>query len=330
MLEAICSYVATPWRALARELRQEGCDAIVCHEYDYPRFDLAVWVGALLRIPVFATFQGAKGMLSPIEVPLRRLAIRRAAGLVIAAGAERQRVLDRYRLRPGMIASTPNPFDTRRWEPGNKTAAREELGIPNDVVVVEWQGRVQMTRKGLDVLLDAWARVCDDVDEPVLLVLVGTGRDDDPLRRAIRAHRYADSICWIDHYVRDRAMLWNYLCAADIAVLPSRHEGFAVAAVEAMACGLPVVASDAPGVADALGSRDSRAGIIVPVEDPNALASGLKQLISDPALRADLGRRGRRRADERFSMETVGTELRRFMTARGAFTPDRRDRRDRR
>jgi starch synthase len=228
-------------------------------------------------------------------------------------------VLGRYRLPPRRIASTPNPFDTRRWRPGNRTAARRELGIPDDLVVIEWQGRVQVTRKGLDVLLDAWARVCDEVEEQVLLVLVGTGRDDEMLRRAIRGHRHAPSICWVDHYVRDRAALWNYLCAADISVLPSRHEGFAVAAVEAMACGLPLVASDAPGVADALGSRDSRAGIIVPVADPVALAGGLTRLIRDPALRTAHGRRGRQRADQHFSIEKVGAELRRFMTARGAF-----------
>jgi glycosyltransferase involved in cell wall biosynthesis len=320
LLQSICSYVATPWRALARQLRQERCDAILCHEYDHPRFDVAVWVGALLRVPVFATFQGAKGPRSWIEVPLRRLAIRRAAGLVIAAETERQRVLGRYRLPPRRIASTPNPFDSRRWRPGDKAAARRDLGIPNEAVVVEWQGRVQIRRKGLDVLLDAWGKVCDDVDEQMVLLLVGTGLDDEALRRAIRAHRYAATVRWVDHYVRDRAVLWAYLSAADIAVLPSRHEGFAVAAVEAMACGLPLVASDAPGVSDAMGSSNDSAGIIVPVEDPTALATGLRQVIGDPALRAELGRRGRQRAGQHFSLETVGGSLRRFMTARGAFT----------
>lgn len=316
-LMSVGSYVATPWRALARELRQEGCEAILCHEYEYPRFDVAVWLGALLKMPVFATFQGADGPLSVIETPLRRLAMRRAAGFVIPASTERRRVRDRYGIPATKIAATPNPFDARRWTPGDKASARQELGIAAEAVVVEWHGRVQMHRKGLDVLLDAWAAVRSHVDDQIVLLLVGTGRDDDALRTAIQASNHAATIHWVDHYVLDRADLWRHLCAADIAVLPSRHEGFAVAAVEALACGLPLVASDAPGVIDAIGSGDEAAGIIVPVADPAALAGGLARLITDPALREALGTRGRRRAEERFSLETVGAELRAFMTSRG-------------
>jgi glycosyltransferase involved in cell wall biosynthesis len=321
-LTSLASYIATPWRALARELRLQGCQAILCHEYEYPRFDVAVWLGALLEVPVFATFQAADGPLSAIEMPLRRLAMRRAAGFVIAASAERRRVRERYGIPAAKIAATPNPFDVRRWTPGDRASARQELGIAADAVVVEWHGRVQMRRKGLDVLLDAWAAVCSHLDEHLLLLLVGTGRDHAELRAAIQGSHHAATIRWVDHYVLDRAALWHYLSAADIAVLPSRHEGFAVAAVEALAGGRPLVASDVPGVIDAVGSDDAAAGIIVPVADAGALASGLERLITDPVLRAELGTRGRRRAETYFSLEKVGAELRAFMTSRGGFHAD--------
>ncbi|MPZ73145.1 MAG: glycosyltransferase, partial [Nitriliruptorales bacterium] len=216
-LTSIGSYVATPWFALGRELRRERCAVILCHEYEHPRFDVAVWLGALLRMPVFATFQGADGPGSAVEVPLRRLAMRKAAGFIIAAGIERRRVRESYGVPSAKIAATPNPFDTRRWAPGDRTSVRKALGITSAAVVVEWQGRVQMSRKGLDVLLDAWGTVCDNLDEQLMLLLVGTGRDNEALRRAIRDSRHSATIRWVDHYVLDRTLLWDYLSAADIA-----------------------------------------------------------------------------------------------------------------
>ena len=141
-------------------------------------------------------------------------------------------------------------------------------------------------------------------------MLVGTGRNTGELRR--RADQ-DPSIRWIDRYVLDREELWRYLSAADVYTLPSRHEGFAVAPIEAMACGLPVVAADASGVADLLGSGDEGGGIIVPREAPAALASALLRVLGDPGWAHELGARARRRAEERFSLEVVGGSLRDFM-----------------
>jgi glycosyltransferase involved in cell wall biosynthesis len=313
-LRALASYLATPLWPLARELRSDGCQVILCHEYEYPRFDAMVGLGRWLRLPVFGTFQGGEPTHGRLQRPLRRLAVRAAAGLVIASEREAQRVRDRYRLPPGQVAAIPNPMDVTRWRPLPRNAVRSELGIPTDRRVVVWQGRVEVDKKGLDVLLDAWTRVCElQGAHPPLLLLVGSGRDEDLLRRLVAAAPPA-TVRWVDRYVTDRELLWRFLSAGDLATLPSRREGFAVAVVEAMACGLPVVAADAPGVADALGRGEEAAGLIVPREDAGALAQALSRLLSDAALASELGRRGRRRAEARFSLEVVGDELRRFLT----------------
>jgi glycosyltransferase involved in cell wall biosynthesis len=313
-LGTLASYLATPLWPLARELRADGVEVVLCHEYEYPRFDAMVGLGRWLHLPVYATFQGGEPTPGRIQRPLRRLAVRAAAGLIIASEQEVRRVRDRYRLPPDRVAVIPNPMDVTRWRPLPRNAVRSELGIPTDRRVVVWQGRVEVDKKGLDVLLDAWTRVCElQGTDPPLLLLVGTGRDEDLLRRLVAAAPPA-TVRWVDRYVTDRELLWRYLAAGDLATLPSRREGFAVAVVEAMACGLPVVAADAPGVADALGRGEEAAGLVVPTEDAGALAAALSRLLSDAALASELGRRGRGRAEARFSLEVVGNALRGFLT----------------
>ena len=118
---------------------------------------------------------------------------------------------------------------------------------------------------------------------------------------------------WIDRFVHDREDLKTYLCAADVYTLPSRHEGFAIAPLEAMACGLPVVAADTSGVADLVPDGEASGGVVVPREDATALASALGRLLDDPARAGELGTRARRRVEKEFSLEVVGRRLRDFV-----------------
>jgi glycosyltransferase involved in cell wall biosynthesis len=312
LLRSLESYVATPLRYLARALKADDCGAILCQEYEYARFDVVALFGRLLRLPVYATFQGGDRTRHWIEHLPRRLALRVCAGLIVASQSERRRVRDRYGVPSSRIGSIPNPFDVDRWRPSEQAPGRAELGIPQSACVVTWQGRVEIDKKGLDVLLEAWPRLCHPrVGQPPLLLLVGDGQDGEAFRAMVAAAP-AGTVQWVDRYVMDREELWRYLAAADVYVFPSRREGFAIAVVEAMACGLPVVAADALGVVDALGEGDESAGVVVPRADPQALAAALGTVIADEGLRAKLGARGRWRA-QRFSLTTVGAELRDFL-----------------
>ena len=317
-LKEVAPYLTTPLGWLARELRREGCNVILCQEYENPRFDACLLLGKLIRLPVFATFQGGNWQLSCLERPVRWLTVRACAGLIIGTRTEMQRVQVRYRIHPSKVARIFNPIDVAGWSSIDRNAARAALGIPTEAEVVVWHGRIDLYRKGLDVLLDAWDRVSREREgRDLRLLLVGTGEGASELRERIAAVR-PKGLTWVDRFDHERVTIQRYLSAADVYTLPSRHEGFPVAPIEAMACGLPVVAADAPGVQDILENGEASGGLIVQRGDAGALAQALGRLLDDKAWALELGRRARRRAEACFSLEAVGKQLRQFLLRRKA------------
>jgi glycosyltransferase involved in cell wall biosynthesis len=313
IIKEVAPYFATPAWRLARELRREGCIALLCQEYEHARFDICVTLGGLMGLPVFATFQGGDTQLSRLECPLRQLTLRACAGVIIAARTEAERVRARYRVPPAKLAQIFNPVDMATWHGTDRGEARAKLGIPEDARVAAWHGRVLVCRKGLDVLLDAWERVCAErPGRDLRLLLLGTGNDADEFRRRLAVKPLA-GVTWVDRFVQDRTVLRTYLAAADLYVLPSRHEGFPVAPIEAMSCGLPVVATDAPGISDILGDGEASGGMVTARGNAAALSAALGRLLEDQALSRELGKRAQRRAQVRFSLETVGSELSKFL-----------------
>ena len=308
MRERVLPYLATPPARLARVLRRERCRAVLCQEYESPRFDVCVGLGRFLRLPVVATFQGGDRHAGRIERALRPRTVRAAAGLVIAAEGEAARVQTAYGVPRDRIARIPNPLDLDAWEETDRRAARDLLGLPPEAVVAAWHGRVTLAAKGLDVLLDAWAAVeRHDPARDVRLLVIGTGPDANAFRARADALGLR-TLHWIDDFVLDRDRLRRLLGAADLYVFPSRHEGFAVAPLEAMASGLPVVAADASGIDDLLPHGEADGGLVVPRGDANALVAALERLLGDAPRRAALGRRARARA-RTASTEAVGQRL---------------------
>jgi starch synthase len=120
-------------------------------------------------------------------------------------------------------------------------------------------------------------------------------------------------VLWLNEFVQDRSVIRRYLSAADVYAFPSRQEGFPVAPIEAMACGLPMVAADAPGIPDILEGGEASGGLVVPRDNAVDLALALGRLLEDKAWGRELGRRARRRVESCFSLEAVGRQLRAFL-----------------
>ncbi|MBC9725139.1 glycosyltransferase [Streptomyces sp. TRM68367] len=245
------------------------------------------------------SFEAVGGVTAAAAVAWERWAARWAARVVCVSEAERARGV-----RAGVRAHwqvTPNGVDPVRFHPTAVTGRRAVLapfaGLDPAALLVVCVGRL-CRQKGQDVLLQAWSSVLRRVPE-ARLALVGDGPEEGRLRRrapegVLFAGAVADAVSWYQ--------------AADLVVLPSRWEGMALAPLEAMACGRPVVVTDVTGARESL-PPGHRAHCLVPAGRPDPLADALTRLLLDPPLRESLGHQGRRHVltahDVRRSAEAV-------------------------
>ena len=151
--------------------------------------------------------------------------------------------------------------------------------------------------KGLTHLLEALAKVRTERDD-AHLVVIGQPKPKSAIPRRIEALGLTGAVEFVSG-VSTESIVDRY-AEAEVACVPSLYEGFSLPAVEAMACGVPVVGTTGGAVKEVIG-RDQETGLLVPPGDPSALAAAILRALADPALRARLGAAGRERALGRFT-----------------------------
>ena len=210
-----------------------------------------------------------------LQLRLKRFTSHRLAAHV-AVGERVARAVEGFAgLVPGSIRAIHNGVPDVDLEP---------LPRASDGPVLGALGRLDF-QKGFDVML----RALVDVPE-ARLVVVGDGPERAALERLAKELALAERV----RFEGWREDARRYLTTFDVFVLPSRFEGFPLAIVEAMLARLPVVAANVGSVAEAV--ADGETGVLVPPEDPAALASAVRRVLDDPEGRARMGDRGRRRA----------------------------------
>jgi D-inositol-3-phosphate glycosyltransferase len=213
------------------------------------------------------------------------------------------------------ICIVPPGVDLDRFQPHDPEESRHQLGLPDDPLVL-FVGRIDLM-KGIDTLLDGFARLIELLparQRPKLVFIGGTliangataepGDDLAPVVARAGELGIVDDVIFHGSVPQEELPL--YYSAATVAAVPSRYESFGLVAVEAMACGLPVVASRAGGLKFTV--EEEVSGLLVPTGDAAALAEGLARVIRDPAFRASL-QVGARQAAVRFSWQTIGPAI---------------------
>jgi glycosyltransferase involved in cell wall biosynthesis len=194
----------------------------------------------------------------------------------------------------------PNGIDIAQWplpRAYQRYKARETLGVAEDEVVVGSMTRL-VPQKGIDLLLQAWEELPPGMPVRPRLLIWGNGPQRSALERlAARFHLKGVS------FLGDTDCPWLGYAAMDIYCAPSRWEGGPYAVLEAMACGLPVVASAIAGHVDYV--EDEVTGRLITNEFPGPLAAGLNTLLIDDDLRALYGEAGRRHVEEHFTLSAM-------------------------
>jgi len=239
-----------------------------------------------------------------VAVGIRNRLLAQAAAFVAISGAVKEE-LHAAGIAEEAIHDIPNSVDTDFYRPvgeAQKILARKQLRIGENLPVAVFTGRLVDT-KGLPVLLRAWRGVVES-NPDALLLLVGSGglslqNCESELRAFVSDHNLGKHI----HFTGSVADVRYHLHAADLFVFPSRRESFGISVIEAMACGLPVVASDIPGLSDVVVPEVTAQ--VIPCDDEPALRDTMIRLIGDVALRKQLGTAGRLRAEQLYSEPSV-------------------------
>ena len=218
---------------------------------------------------------------------------------LIAVSEGLRRTYERIGVPPERIVTVPNGVapQTGRMRRGE---ARRVLGLRPDRPVVLTIGRLTHM-KGQWHLIDAVPDLAARFPG-LAVVLLGDG----PLRSSLQARAAALGVSGHVLFPGHRPDARRLLASADVFVLPSRHEGMPLAALEAMEAGLPVVATRVIGSAEVV--EDGRTGALVRPGDPAALGAAVARLLADPALRRRQGAAGRRRYEACFTRERMAAE----------------------
>jgi glycosyltransferase involved in cell wall biosynthesis len=235
------------------------------------------------------TLREAIGTMAFYPIGMQAAVARRLDLVFTSSRASARQIELDFGVRRERLRMLANGIDTDLFRP--------DPGVPRDPQRLVCVGRASDPNKGVRTLLEALALL----PPPVRLTLVDDAHPDNPLRGWARELGVAERVD-VTGRVSSEELVDLYRRAA-LAVVPSRYEGFGLPAAEAMACGTPVVATDAGALPEVVGTAGG--GVLVPRDDAPAMAKAIATLLDQPRAREELSIRGRRGSAEAYAWPRV-------------------------
>jgi D-inositol-3-phosphate glycosyltransferase len=223
--------------------------------------------------------------------------------IIAATPAEMAQLQWLYRADVSRVTVIPPGVDTTHFYPRPKPQAKARLGIDSSTQLLLFVGRIEPL-KGVETLFEAVAMLRDrgvcECSQMAVAIIGGDPSSTAAMQNAemerLKELRQnlgiADLVTFLG--AMDQDALPDYYAAAEVVIMPSHYESFGMVALEAMACGTPVIASEVGGLAYLV--RDGETGFHVPDRDPVVLADRICDIITDPLLQQELGEQAARHA----------------------------------
>jgi len=284
---------------LAEVAEESGLDLVHVH-YAIPHTLAALLVRDILRprpVPVVTTLHGTDITVvgqDPAYERVTRYALGRSDAVTSVSAYLKRRTQEQFGAQ-GEIAVIPNFVDTQRFQPGRQPGIRRCFAPAGERVVMHISNFRPVKRAVL--VVEAFADILAKM--PATLVMIGDGPDRAGCE--VRAHKLGikDRI----RFLGAQSDVEHLLPTADVFLLPSEYESFGLAALEAMACGVPPVATCAGGLPEVI--RSGEDGLLVPEERIASMGVLTAELLADPARLEEMGRAARRAALGRFAREGI-------------------------
>lgn len=256
-------------------------------------FHSAFLPAIIKRKPLVITFHGSDVLYEPLRnkfyCKLQRFVVSRANFLIAVSNDVKESLIKHLGAHPNKVSVITCGVDTRSFLPLEKEKKRTELGIPEDSKVILYVGKLNHG-KGVDLLLECAKRM-----QEAYFILIGEGK----IRASYKNCRFVDP--------QPNHTLAKWYSAADVFLLPSRSEGTPVVVLEALSCGIPVVASKVGGIPDLI--KDGETGYLIEPENVDMFEEKLRDLLENAEKRRQMGLRGRKDMIENYDSLKIAERI---------------------
>ena len=301
--ETLYEYIPEFVGNLQKLQRSEGSRYDLIHSHYWLSGRVGMVLSSQWNVPHISTFhtlaraklRARAGEAEPeLRLRVEENVMRSVDAIVVSTEQEKQDLVRLYRAALHNVRVVPAGVDADLFQPADAAEARRALGLTEGKIIL-YVGRIEPL-KGLDILISALT-LMEDTSDTRLVIVGGTlGKDAEirGLKSLVRDLDLEEMVTFTGAV--SHTALRDYYNAADVFVLPSYHESFGLVALEAMACGTPVVASRVSGLTSFV--QEGVTGYLIPWHCPEPFAQRIEMLLSNASLRRTMGEASRARALE--------------------------------